>query len=395
MVTRDYSPINIPRGPWRDALSISSPATARKFLAREQEAWLWLNSEPAKTAPGKLWRRYLDWAPLALNAVQQWEDSGTDTELRNILATRYEQSGNLVASDLVALSLATLAEKSSRAAAIALSTYHGMEPIIDPTQLSQDEDLKVGRAVGRLLLSGWVSNAANAAKEAFKRSQTELGRTRDEFAEAVADTEKEADQLVAQTRQLFTQLEHEVSARHGQETEKRTEEFDRLKSNLEGLTAAYEARMELQAPVAYWRNKSNIHASMAKGYATALVIYAVSALVLLYVIFYFTASLLPNDPKDLSVALIFKISAISLLTTAVAFWIGRILLRNYVSDRHLYNDAQERRTMIMTFLALTRKKAVTDDDRKLILGALFRPASDGIVKEGKIGTRHRHRSLIG
>jgi Family of unknown function (DUF6161) len=57
------------------------------------------------------------------------------------------------------------------------------------------------------------------------------------------------------------------------------------------------------------------------------------------------------------------------------------LLRIFLSTRHLTTDAEERRTMITTFLALTRKSAVKDDDRKFILAALFRPGADGIVND--------------
>jgi hypothetical protein len=37
--------------------------------------------------------------------------------------------------------------------------------------------------------------------------------------------------------------------------------------------------------------------------------------------------------------------------------------------------------MITTFLALTRKGTVNDEDRKFILAALFRPGADGIMRE--------------
>jgi hypothetical protein len=37
--------------------------------------------------------------------------------------------------------------------------------------------------------------------------------------------------------------------------------------------------------------------------------------------------------------------------------------------------------MIMTFLALAKSQSVDEADRKLILTALFRPGSDGIVKD--------------
>ena len=67
--------------------------------------------------------------------------------------------------------------------------------------------------------------------------------------------------------------------------------------------------------------------------------------------------------------------------TSIAFWAGRVILRIYLSARHLTTDAEERRTMITTFLALTKKGSVSEDDRKFILAALFRPGTDGIVKE--------------
>lgn len=70
--------------------------------------------------------------------------------------------------------------------------------------------------------------------------------------------------------------------------------------------------------------------------------------------------------------------------TTVAFWVGRILLRVYLSAHHLATDAEERRTMIMTFLALAKSKSVEEveeEDRQVILTALFRPGSDGIVKD--------------
>jgi hypothetical protein len=58
-----------------------------------------------------------------------------------------------------------------------------------------------------------------------------------------------------------------------------------------------------------------------------------------------------------------------------------VLLRIYLGDQHISNDAAERKTMIMTFLALQKGNVVKPEDRNLILTALFRPGADGIVKE--------------
>jgi Family of unknown function (DUF6161) len=90
---------------------------------------------------------------------------------------------------------------------------------------------------------------------------------------------------------------------------------------------------------------------------------------------------LPATGTEIPYAALFKATAFAILMTTIAFWIGRILLRMYLSGHHLATDAEERRTMIMTFLALAKNKSVEENDRKLILTALFRPGSDGIVKD--------------
>ena len=60
-------------------------------------------------------------------------------------------------------------------------------------------------------------------------------------------------------------------------------------------------------------------------------------------------------------------------------WILRILARLFSENVKTLQDARERVTLVTTFLALMRDekngKVVTDDDRKIILQALFRQSS--------------------
>jgi hypothetical protein len=76
-----------------------------------------------------------------------------------------------------------------------------------------------------------------------------------------------------------------------------------------------------------------------------------------------------------------KYAAIGVLATTIALWAGRILLRFMISERHLAIDAEERVTMVMTYLALTKDSKLEAADRPLVLSALFRSGSDGIVKD--------------
>lgn len=78
--------------------------------------------------------------------------------------------------------------------------------------------------------------------------------------------------------------------------------------------------------------------------------------------------------------LLFGAAAAGVLLTMM-FWAGRVLVRLYLSELHLAGDAWERATMAKTYLALTKEGQATEDDRVIILGALFRQTSDGVVKE--------------
>ena len=54
----------------------------------------------------------------------------------------------------------------------------------------------------------------------------------------------------------------------------------------------------------------------------------------------------------------------------------------FLNHQHLGTDAAQRVTMVQTYLALIESdKLPKDEDRKLILQSLFRPGSDGIVKD--------------
>ena len=52
-----------------------------------------------------------------------------------------------------------------------------------------------------------------------------------------------------------------------------------------------------------------------------------------------------------------------------------------MSQLHLWNDAEERVTMVETYLALREGGAASDREMELALPALFRNSADGIVKD--------------
>lgn len=76
-----------------------------------------------------------------------------------------------------------------------------------------------------------------------------------------------------------------------------------------------------------------------------------------------------------------RIGIVIMIATFVV-WFVRILVRILLSHLHLGTDANERVTMIQTYLALLREgNSLQENEKQLILAALFRPSTDGIVKD--------------
>lgn len=72
--------------------------------------------------------------------------------------------------------------------------------------------------------------------------------------------------------------------------------------------------------------------------------------------------------------------ALPLAIAVVAFiWLGRLLARTYMAHMQLAEDAQERATMIETYIALTSAGVLDSSKADEAQRALFRPASIGLL----------------
>lgn len=155
--------------------------------------------------------------------------------------------------------------------------------------------------------------------------------------------------------------------------------------DLKAVENAYREAMRLQAPVEYWRRKAAEHKGKERSAAKRLIaFFPIMTLLLLAVFALGGAIILGNAPeagKPAPVALYFVVTAALAFASTVAFWIGRLLTKLYLSEHHLRNDAEERAIMTETYLALTNEGAAVDVDRQIILNALFRVTADGIVKD--------------
>lgn len=167
-------------------------------------------------------------------------------------------------------------------------------------------------------------------------------------------------------------------------------------AEIDNVRKAYEEDMQLRASVQYWETKRSLHST---GRADALRhlrwfsgIAGVAAILLFWaaISFMLEASginvwdwMIIQPHKDRPIALATYVIVTAAVGTALtaAFWAARVLVRNYLTERRLELDAEERRIMTQTYLALIKEGAASNEDRLVILNALFRPSPDQPVGE--------------
>lgn len=160
---------------------------------------------------------------------------------------------------------------------------------------------------------------------------------------------------------------------------------NRAVEDIQNTDAKYKEFMKLKAPVEYWQLKADQHKNRESLARRLLIIYFPATILFAGLIFYKIANFLLNSPKlqdlDVPIALYVVVSGGLVILSTLAFWIGRLLTKLYLSEHHLRNDAEERAVMTTTYLALTNDGEAADADRQIVLNALFRPTPDGIVKD--------------
>lgn len=89
----------------------------------------------------------------------------------------------------------------------------------------------------------------------------------------------------------------------------RQSEFEKLKSGLEGITLAYETRMQLQGPVRYWRLRADQNRLAYRVALAILIVFSAGAIYVLYCLYDRAASHLPTDGAAVPCAALFKATA--------------------------------------------------------------------------------------
>jgi hypothetical protein len=214
--------------------------------------------------------------------------------------------------------------------------------------------------------AAWLDNARAKTIKALRSELSALKRS--------AQTEIETWRTTIDEHSLATRANLQE---HKDALEERTGMWDRMRSRCEDewneLKRIYDEKLALLAPTEYWRTRATSHRTKAIWYAVAFALTLSVGLAL----FSWLAIDHLIKPTGTSVVLVL----LPVLVPAFAgVWVLRILGRLLSENLAIAQDASERETMVKTFLSLMRdettgKSVVTDEDRRIILNALFRQSA--------------------
>ena len=270
-----------------------------------------------------------------------------------------------------------------------------LSPLLSLTQLA-DAPQSAGLAFKNTVAALSDSRIAEIAKiEDNAKRATGLFAYLREIPKGVARSIEKLDTRVGTTQQDVTELETRVST-----AIERLDGFDAdYESRLKAAAAAFREDNALKAPAVLWQEKETKHqaesATARNSFIWSLFVTGLLVIVLaLFLIFskdvaYALVAPIGCDPAKPETCSGFSARGLSILTLVAAFftcllWYVRMQMKLFLSERHLALDARERTAFAQTYIGFLAEKDSSDEaagQRAAVYAALFRPSTDGIVKD--------------
>tara|TARA_R110002072_G_scaffold110772_1_gene238689 strand:- start:1076 stop:1906 length:831 start_codon:yes stop_codon:yes gene_type:complete len=152
---------------------------------------------------------------------------------------------------------------------------------------------------------------------------------------------------------------------------KRMRDHDKRMLDIE---EAYKTKIAVQAAETYWGQRATNHIGQAKVARWLLITFGLIGLIAAMICIWASSItiLKGHDFKTLNAMQILVFG----LPTIMYIWIMRIIVGRWRRHNALKEDAEHRLSMLSTFLALNAEGIATDEERIMMLGALFRSSGE-------------------
>lgn len=365
-------------GPSNGDFKFSSLDDVAAFIEAEQRALSWFNSPPVQGNMNSVANVLNSNFSQIRNTFQQATNNPAYIpQLKAALEQAFRGARIPLSSSKVGTFLNELQSEQPIVAAAALATWMNVGGL----NFTQFEHVK-----GAMLIASFDADISPKVPQSVKKQLEKLhqgyldasfkvvedtAEQRKAFALERAAHRKATAVLIRQERKKLSSFKEENGAA-----------VDKAVSRLQETDVLYREHMRIKGPVEYWSNKSESHRSKTSSYRKILLWFsAVAGAALILSLYWIASHAIEIATSDKPPAVYLVLVTLSVVLTTIVFWAARILTRLFLSEHHLAIDAEERAIMAQTYLALTAEGQATESERAIVLGSLFRPTADGIVKD--------------
>jgi hypothetical protein len=377
-------------GPHNGVLKFFSAGELQQFEERERKFWEWLQTNPVRNQMRSLGDVVSQNLGQIRNLAQQLGDGSDKTRVSETVTALQQAFRNVripVSTSPIGEFIADLKSESQTVAAAALAIW--MNITVD---MSKFEHVK-----GAILMAAFDARITTKSPAAVKRSlqtlqqryqeakaatEEETSEQRREFAEEKSRHRRTLARMLRQGRRRLKAFRDDKESQTVAVLQNVADEFAAARSSFQDTENLYREQMGLKAPVEYWSSKAKVHREKTESYRKILIWFsAVSGTALLVGLYRIADHAISVATADKPSTVYLVLVTLGVVLTTIVFWAARIITRLFLSEHHLAIDAEERAVMAQTYLALTAEKQATDQERAIVLGSLFRPTADGIVKD--------------
>ncbi len=345
----------------------------QRWLDEERTFWSFLSTANPESVVSELWARQMTQEDPMRQGIARGKKSEPPTEealgpIRNWLSERYHSNLAMMSDSPAAKYIKELVGVNLAIAAHAMWQLEGHGPRNSNTQAEFS-----GRVMATLFQQG-IGKDAKPLTEAWSALQRRA--TADQ--EALRVQAGSLQDKFENTERQIGELHEQQRKQHDEAQARRETEFKALYAKHTGemdkIQATFKKDLSLRSAVDYLTTRSRTHRRLALGFGIAAGVAAVAVIGLAVWIGKQVFAGVGEPPR-------YEIAVAALIAT-LAFWFLRILVRVFLSNLHLSTDMRTRATFVHTYLALIAEGgAIKDEDRAMIIGLVFRPTSDGLVRD--------------
>lgn len=207
-----------------------------------------------------------------------------------------------------------------------------------------------------------ITEFKSTVEEASKRYSV----LNNNYTKSFLEQEKRLESITQQSNDFITELNKQS-----------VEQFEKADFRLDNMEKVYREKLRLEAPAEYWAKLKKSYSK--KGHIWFIISGIIAFLIITLLIVSLVKDIIIFSPEANWIENL-KNSAIITVIASIGIYALRLTTKMGLSSYHLADDARERENLSYFYLSLIEKGAVTDNERALILNALFSRSDTGLLK---------------